>query len=184
MTMLLALTPPSQAQDHSRAVVTGAPHYGGTLVWGTINPPTIINPVLTSHSVSESILELLFDPLVRINGQGRVMPGLAQSWDISKDGLVYTFHLRRHVYFHDGVECTAEDVKFTYEAIREPSNKSTWRTSTELVKEWRVIDPYTITGDTCLNLCLILFLNCCGKFCLNIYMNIPICLIIFIIIYR
>lgn len=144
MAMLLALTAPSQAQDHSRAVVSGAPHYGGTLVWGTINPPTIINPVLTSHSVSESILELLFDSLVRINGQGRVVPGLAQSWDISKDGLVYTFHLHKHVYFHDGVECTAQDVKFTYEAIREPSNKSTWRTSTELVREWRGIDPYTI----------------------------------------
>jgi len=144
MTMLLALTPSSLAQNHSRAVAANSSHYGGTLVWGTINPPTIINPVLTSHSISASLLELLFDPLVRINGQRRVIPALAQSWDISKNGLVYTFHLRRHVYFHDGIECTAQDVKFTYEAIREPSNQSTWRTATELVREWRVIDPYTI----------------------------------------
>jgi len=144
MTMLLASNPPSQAQDHSHAVATSLSHYGGTLVWGNINPPTIINPVLTSHSVSSSLLALLFDPLVRINGQGRVAAGLAQSWDISLDGLVYTFHLRQHVFFHDGVECTAEDVKFTYEAIREPSNQSHWRTDTALVKEWRVIDPYTL----------------------------------------
>ena len=144
MTMLLALTSSSLAQDHAHAVAASPSRYGGTLVWGTINPPTIINPVLTSHSVSSTLLDLLFDPLVRINGQGRVIPALAQSWDISKDGLVYTFHLRRHVYFHDGIECSADDVKFTYEAIRAPSNKSTWRTGTELVKEWRVIDPYTL----------------------------------------
>jgi peptide/nickel transport system substrate-binding protein len=141
MTMLLALIPSSQAQNHS---VSNPSHYGGTMVWGTINPPTIINPILTSHSVSAPLLELLFDPLIHINGQGRVIPGLAQSWDISKDGLVYTFHLRRHVYFHDGVECTAEDVKFTYEAIRALSNQSSWRTGTELVKEWHVLDPYAI----------------------------------------
>jgi ABC-type transport system substrate-binding protein len=82
------------------------PRYGGALVWGTINSPTIINPVLTSHSVSDALLDLIFDSLVRIDQHGFILPGLAKSWDISDDGLTYTFHLHPHVYFHDGFEFT------------------------------------------------------------------------------
>ncbi len=118
--------------------------YGGTLVWSTINPPTIINPVLTSHSISSSLLSLLFDSLVRIDQHGKIVPGLAKSWEVSSDGLKYTFHLHAQVYFHDGVQFTAEDVKFTYEAIQNPAYRSHWRTGTELITKWEVIDPYTV----------------------------------------
>src|SRR3569623_2077241 len=95
------------------SIAADHPSYGGTLTWGTINPPTIINPVLTSYSVSSSLLALIFDSLVRIDSKGQVTGDLAKSWEVSKDGLEYTFYLRHHVYFHDGIECTAEDIKFT-----------------------------------------------------------------------
>lgn len=142
-TMTMLLTIPSQTvklPDHP----SHGPHDGGTLVWGTINPPTIINPVLTSHSVSSSLLGLLFDSLVRIDQHGSIVPDLAQSWSVSSDGLEYIFHLQAHVYFHDGPELTAEDVKFTYESIQDPSNQSYWRSELELVSHWDIIDRYTL----------------------------------------
>ncbi|VAX37243.1 Oligopeptide ABC transporter, periplasmic oligopeptide-binding protein OppA (TC 3.A.1.5.1) [hydrothermal vent metagenome] len=120
------------------------PTYGGTLVWGTANPPTRINPVLTSHSVSSALLALIFDALVRIDSNGDVVPGLAESWDISEDGLLYTFHLNQNVRFHDGKELTAEDIKFTYDLINDPKNNSHWRTNTELIDNWKVLNKYTI----------------------------------------
>ena len=112
---------------------------------GASNQPTIINPFLTFQSVSSEVVSLLFDPLVRTDSQGRTIPGLAESWDISADGREYTFHLRTGVTFHDGVELTAEDVKFTYDTAATLSNTSTnQQVMKDFVQEWEVLDPHTI----------------------------------------
>lgn len=117
--------------------------YGGTLVWGVCTKPTIINPILTSHSISASLMDLIFNHLVRLNSKGDIEPDLAESWEISLDGLIYTFHLRKGVKFHDGKECTAFDVKFTFDKLIEPRIKSPFRESFELVEEFKRIDKYT-----------------------------------------
>ncbi|VAW19691.1 hypothetical protein MNBD_BACTEROID05-218, partial [hydrothermal vent metagenome] len=114
--------------------------YGGTLVFGTHTKPTSINPIFTTQSISAALMELIFDPLVRVDGQGKIIPGLAKSWDISEDGLVYTFYLREGIRFHDGVALTAQDVKFTYEQIHNPENNSPWRSDTAVIEKWIIID--------------------------------------------
>jgi peptide/nickel transport system substrate-binding protein len=119
------------------------PAYGGTLIWGERTKPTIINPILTSYSASAFLLDLIFSHLVRLNARGEIEPDLAESWDISPDGLVYTFYLRKGVKFHDGQECTAFDVKFTYDKILEPRIKSPFRSSFEIVEEFKTLDKYT-----------------------------------------
>lgn len=117
--------------------------YGGELIMGTHTKPTEMNPLFTTRSISMSLLDLLFDPLVRINAQGEVEPALAVRWEMSADGLTYTFYLRRGVKFHDGVECTAHDVKCTYDSLRDPNVDSPFRPYFELVKEFKAIDDYT-----------------------------------------
>jgi len=64
----------------------------------------------------------IYSTLVRLGYEGdlNVYPDLAESWDISEDGKVYTFHLRSGVKFHTGQELTAEDVKFTFERLYDP----------------------------------------------------------------
>jgi len=119
------------------------PAYGGTLIWGERTKPTIINPILTSYSASASLLDLIFSHLVRLNAKGEIEPDLAESWNISPDGLVYTFYLRKGVKFHDGKECTAFDVKFTYDKIVEPRIKSPFRSSFEIVEEFKTLDKHT-----------------------------------------
>ncbi len=144
-TLSTKILPQSEFKSYpeNRLSLPGHPPYGGTLLWGTTNPPTIINPILTQHSVSASLMGLLFDSLVRIDSQGNIVPGLARTWTVSPDGREYTFYLKKGIYFHDGIECTAEDVKFTYETIGNPKNQSPWKTNTELVSQWEVIDRYT-----------------------------------------
>ncbi|MFA5156088.1 MAG: ABC transporter substrate-binding protein [Candidatus Omnitrophota bacterium] len=117
--------------------------YGGTLVWGVAYKPTIINPILTTQSVSASLQGLIFNELIRLNAKGEIEPDLAESWEISEDGLVYTFHLRKGVKFHDGVECTAEDVKFTFDAVIDPKVNSPFRSFFSLVAEFTAADKYT-----------------------------------------
>jgi peptide/nickel transport system substrate-binding protein len=117
--------------------------YGGTLVWGVSYKPTVINPILTTYSVSASLQGLIFNELIRLNAKGEIEPDLAESWEISEDGLVYTFHLRKDVKFHDGVECTAEDVKFTFDKITDKQVGSPFRSFFNLVNEFKAVDKYT-----------------------------------------
>ncbi|MFH1772499.1 MAG: ABC transporter substrate-binding protein [Candidatus Omnitrophota bacterium] len=124
-------------------VLTSSNLYGGTLVWGAVNKPTIINPILTTQSISMGVINLIFNGLVRINSKGEIEPDLAQSWDISQDGLVYTFHLREGIKFHDGRECTAYDVKFTYDKIVDPDINSPFKSFYQLVREFKAVDKLT-----------------------------------------
>ena len=65
----------------------------------------------------------MFDNLVRRDPRDSgktIIPDLAHSWDISKDGTTYTFFLRKGVLFHDGAELTADDVKATFGRICKP----------------------------------------------------------------
>ncbi len=133
----------SDGESRSPHVVAKANRYGGDLVWGVYHQPTIINPVLTTHSISMNLLDLIFNRLVRINSRGEWEPDLAREWTVSADGLIYRFLLRQGVMFHDGEECTAEDVKFTFEQLLNPQNNSPFLPNFSLVKELRVVDEYT-----------------------------------------
>jgi len=120
------------------------PCYGGTLRWGTRARPAELNPVITSYSVSASLFSLLFNGLVRVNGRCSIEPDLAESWEVSQDGRVYTFHLRKDVRFHDGTPCTAEDVQFTYSMITRRAGGSPFTASMFADVGWfDVPDKYT-----------------------------------------
>lgn len=81
------------------------------------------------------------DPLVRMTPQGEVIPWLAKSWEVSDDGLIYTFHLEKGVKFQNGTEMTAEDVKFSLDRAKE--SPQAVRTAA-FMKEITVVDPLTV----------------------------------------
>lgn len=137
------ITPLRGLSESKGPQVKSDKYYGGSLVWGVCYKPSIINPIFTTQSVSMSLESLIFNNLIRWNAQGLIEPDLAESWDISEDGLVYTFHLRKGIRFHDGVECTAFDVKFTFDKLIDPQLNSPFRASFQLVKEFKAPDRYT-----------------------------------------
>lgn len=73
-----------------------------------------------------------------------VTPNLAENWEISKDGLTYTFNLQKGVSFHNGQELTSDDVKFCIERIRSKPIGSTIKPRFELVREMALPDKHTI----------------------------------------
>src|SRR5690606_25698953 len=80
-------------------------------------PPTFLYYAQIDNA-TQTLTQQVFDSLVEFNLQTYALePGLAESWDVSEDGTVYTFHLREGVTWHDGEPFTAEDVVFTYEQI-------------------------------------------------------------------
>ena len=102
---------------------TPEPPSGGVLrrLWD--DPPTL-DPALTSDTTSAFLVVELFSGLVAINADLELIPDIAERWEISGDGLVYTFYLRRDVKFHDGKPVTAQDFKWSIERALNPETAS------------------------------------------------------------
>lgn len=97
---------------------------GGKLIYGLTLAPSGIDPHVNASSELGIPLTSVYDTLVYQTANGRFVPGLATDWEVSDDGLVYTFHLRRDVTFHDGTPFNAEAVKFNLDRIADPETKS------------------------------------------------------------
>ena len=103
---------------------------------------TRINPAMDEHG---EINILIFNGLTAHDGNNDVVPCLARDWDYDSESRTYTFHLEEGVKWHDGTPFTAEDVKFTIEAIMNPENGSENAPNFEDVEEITVLDDYTIS---------------------------------------
>jgi len=96
---------------------------GGTLVFGAWQTPDTMDPQKSGLAATGRILANVFDPLVwRFPGDDTFYPGLAESWEISEDGLQYTFKLRQDVTFHNGEVFDANAVQYTFERLNDPAN--------------------------------------------------------------
>ncbi|MCL4459311.1 MAG: ABC transporter substrate-binding protein [Chloroflexi bacterium] len=105
------------ASPTSTAIV---PEAGGTYIEGAIGQPKFLNPILRQlDTVDDDIVSLVFQGLTKVGDDGQIMPGLAERWEISPDGRVYTFYLRPGVRWHDGQPFGADDVVFTIKAIQD-----------------------------------------------------------------
>lgn len=111
-----------------------------TLVYGS-GDYTRINPAMDEHG---EINILIFNGLTGHDGENQVIPALAKSWEFDEETCTYTFHLEENVTWHDGEPFTAEDVKFTIEAIMNPENGSENAPNYEDVEEIAVIDEHTV----------------------------------------
>jgi peptide/nickel transport system substrate-binding protein len=90
----------------------------GSILRVTFSWPTFIDPAVGSDFSSSTSLANIYDTLIFPNAEAGVDPWLAESWDVSSDGLTYTFHLRKGVKFHDGSELLASDVVYSYERLQ------------------------------------------------------------------
>jgi len=93
---------------------------GKDFVIGLGGEATQLNPVVATDGFSYIAEWPLFDSLVELDQGLNVRPLLAESWEVSKDGLTYTFKLRKGVKWHDGAPFTARDVAFTFYAVLNP----------------------------------------------------------------
>ena len=82
--------------------------------------------------------------LLSITPDGKFVPDAAESWQISPDGLLYTFKLRKNVLFHDGTRVDATAVKFSIDRLMDPATRSSMRVLYEPVHSVEVVDPFTV----------------------------------------
>jgi peptide/nickel transport system substrate-binding protein len=119
---------------------------GGTFIIGESADISTVNGLLTNDAPTFYITGLIFEGLLGVSPvDGRPVPGLADSWDVSDDGVTYTFHLNRDARFHDGVDVTAEDVAFSFDAALDPNTGFFYRSIVDdAIESYRVIDEDTV----------------------------------------
>jgi peptide/nickel transport system substrate-binding protein/microcin C transport system substrate-binding protein len=119
---------------------------GGTFTWSLGAEPQSINPLSIQELVSQWIADYVMEGLLYQNPETyQFEPQLAESYDISKDGLTFTFYLRKGAKFSDGSPVTAEDVKFSIDLVKDPAYKATARLPYyQDVESVTAVDPTTV----------------------------------------
>ena len=105
--------------------------------------PDSLDPWQSAATDTDAIFHNVFEGLLLYNEKGALIPGLAESYVVSDDGLVYTFSLRKDVKFHNGKPMTSKDVLYTYESLAGMNGEKAVSSKFEAVDSIEAPDDYT-----------------------------------------
>ena len=129
--VLLVVSAMSLLYKVNALLLTEIPAPGGALQEGVIGSPRFVNPLLSLSDADRDLASLIYSGLLKATPEGKLVPDLADHYDISDDGLSYTFRIRESAEFHDGTQVTPDDVLFTVQKAQDPALKSPKRASWE-----------------------------------------------------
>jgi oligopeptide transport system substrate-binding protein len=146
------------AQDKTE---TPPPRFGGTYRRPLSNNPSTLDPAVISDIYGFTVAQQIFDGLVQYDGTANIVPAIAENWKGSRDGLSWTFYIRKGVKFHNGREVVADDVVYSFTRILDPKTKSKAAEvflklrgakdfvegRTKTVQGLRAVDRYTVQVD-------------------------------------
>jgi peptide/nickel transport system substrate-binding protein len=144
--LLAAVLAGCNAEKKEEKLYTGpdtGPAYGDLFIDGSIGDASTLLPPLANDAASFSIISLVYNGLVKYDGNLKIVGDLAKGWDISPDGLTITFHLRKGVKWQDGAPFTARDALFTYQVMVDPKTPTAYSGDYLQVKKAEVLDDYT-----------------------------------------
>ncbi|GAA4914619.1 peptide/nickel transport system substrate-binding protein [Stackebrandtia albiflava] len=116
----------------------------GPFVIGVTTDPDTLFPWKATQFQAVNVLQNIYGTLTEYDADLNVVPGLAESWEVSEDGLTVTFHLREGVKFADGSDFDSEDVKFSLDAIKAEETAAVAASSLGSVEEVTAVDPATV----------------------------------------
>ena len=109
-----------------------------------LEPPNLDPTGGAAAAIDEVVYANIYEGLTRFAPDGSIVPGLAESWEISQDGTSYTFKLRSGVAFHDGTVFDAEDVKFSLDRARAEDSTNAQKALFAGITDVTVVDPQTV----------------------------------------
>ncbi|WP_172332392.1 ABC transporter substrate-binding protein [Mangrovicoccus sp. HB161399] len=114
------------------------------IVWARYGDIDTLDPHRATSTLSLQVWSLIYDTLLATDAAGAPVPNLATSWEVSEDGLDYTFHLADGVMCHDGTPLDANDVKYTVDRAFDADNPSVTQASWGPITSAEVVDPLTV----------------------------------------
>ena len=136
-----------------RLVLTGAAMLAATTAFAAntdvtvglqLEPPHLDPTSAAAGAIDQVLYSNVFEGLTRFGSDGSVNPGLAESWDISEDGKIYTFKLRSGVKFHDGTDFEATDVVFSLDRARAEDSTNAQKALFAGIERVEAVDPATV----------------------------------------
>ena len=112
-------------------------------VVSSISDAIYLNPVLASDSASSSVNSYIYNGLLKYDKDLNLVCDLAESYQISKDGLEIKFNLKKNILWHDAEPFPVKDVKFTFDKLTDPNTRTPFSSDYLMVKEFKVIDDYS-----------------------------------------
>ncbi len=119
------------------------PADGDALVTASIGEPSNLIPALANDSASGEIVDKVYGGLLKIDENLNIVPDIAESYEISEDGLAITFHLRKDVRWHDGAPLTSRDAMFTYKLMIDPATPTSYAEAYLQVAKAEAPDDHT-----------------------------------------
>jgi len=135
--------PPTLCLSLLLAAVT-AQSAGRVTIGTQLEPPNLDPSANPSAAITEVLYGNVYEGLVQFAADGSVLPKLAQSWEVAPDGLVYVFHLKAHVRFHDGSSLDASAAKFSLDRAIAPGSVNPQKTRLQAIRLVEVIDSLTL----------------------------------------
>lgn len=135
------------ADESVNAACEEKPQSGGSLIYDRQLELVTLNPRETKNGAGDNFaIEMVYSTLVRTDPEGtaEIVGALADKWDVSKDGLTYTFHLRPGIKFSDGSPITTEDVVWSMEQFRDPEVSPIGSVLAEPMKTVKATDDSTV----------------------------------------
>ena len=134
---------PDADSDSSSDTVEGEYSDDYYTVTMTASFPLYTDPATATSAIEYIAIANLYDPLVMISLEGEATPHVAESWEISDDGMTYTFHIRNDIKFHDGTDLNADDVVYSMERLLTMGQGLSYLFS-DYVDSVQKVDDYTV----------------------------------------
>ena len=106
--------------------------------------PKTLDPTLNSLNAVSCYILHAFEGLTKMDSNNNVQAGMAEKWEISEDGLIYTFHLRTNALWSDGTNVTAKDFEYSWKRSVNPSVAAEYAYMMEIVKNAKEINEGTM----------------------------------------
>ena len=133
MALILGCLPAALAEDVQ---------YKDTVILATATDQNFMDGQM--NNTNDKVLRTVYSSLVKRNTDNEIVGDLAESWEVSEDGLTWTFHLRKGVKFHNGKEFTAKDVKASYDRLLDEENPVRYTSTMSFITTVTVVDDYTV----------------------------------------
>lgn len=117
---------------------------GGTLYLSMRNAITL-NPLLNQDASVDSILKLIYMPLIRLDEKHKPVPSVAESWSFDEGGTVLTLNLRSDIYWQDGTNLTADDVIYSFNTLqRSADSNAVYKDCMNYIRSYRKTSAYSV----------------------------------------
>ena len=134
----------SAACGRNSTTPSAGPAFRDQLIFAAPADATTLDPHNTTDTESDQVTMMVYEPLIAFDDAMKIVPRLAERWNVEPDGITWTFHLRSGVHFHDGAPLDAEAVRLNFARVLDPVANHKRQSLFSMIDHVEVVDALTV----------------------------------------